>query len=133
MRERKTTDFCVDVEGVGRFTFARRTLRDDLAVATEYSRLIEGIDTPTEWLSILAGCVAALKVLTVTEPEGWNLLDVDPLDEDGYASILRVHNALRSAEARFRETRKESGARSGQEHGGNGAVLVSEEIQPSAK
>lgn len=129
MRERRASDYQVTVDGIGVFTFAQRTLRDDIAVAAEYSRLTEGVETPTDWLAYMSGCIAALKVLTVEAPDGWDLEEIDPLSDDGYASIMRVHTAMRSAEARFRGQPKASG----QGNGGDAGVLVQEEVQPDAQ
>lgn len=131
MRDRKASDFVVPVEGIGSFTFGKRTLRDDIAIAAEYSRLTEGVETPTEWLAFISGCVSALTVLTVSAPDGWVLDEIDPLSEDGYASIVKVHSALRSAEIRFRGGVKP--AQVGAGDGGNNPVLVPPPVQPAAE
>src|SRR5690349_9577176 len=102
------TDFHVTIEGIGNFSFALRMMRDELKIAAEFSRLTEGVETPTPYLSTIAGWIASLKVLIVSCPDGWlktldgrptsNLDEIDPLDEDTYAKLMKVHSALREKE-----------------------------------
>lgn len=100
-RQAKDTDFVEKVEGVGTFTFGRRTMRDEIAVQVEYARLIDGVE-PTEWLALVCGWLAALRVMTVRAPDGWNLDELDPYDNDSYAKLNRVYNALHEKELSFR-------------------------------
>ena len=90
------TDFYVDVENVGRFRFARRTMRDEFQIGAEYSRLTEGVSTPTPWLAQMATMVSNLKVLAVTVPADWNIDKMDPLDDESYKLIFKVFEALRA-------------------------------------
>lgn len=112
------TDYQVTVDGIGTFTFGRRRVRDELAIAAEFSRLTEGVDTPTPFLESVAGWISTLKVLTVDAPEGW-LLDIDgkptadldmadPLDNDTYAKLIKVHAELRKKEGSFRSGAKQA-------------------------
>lgn len=103
------TDFQVTVDGLGTFTFGRRRLRDELAIAAEFSRLTEGVDTPTAYLASVAGWIATLKVLTVAAPEGWDIDAMDPLEEDTYTNLVKVHSALREKEGSFRSGSKQTG------------------------
>lgn len=103
------TDFQVTVEGIGTFTFARRRMRDELAIAAEFSRLTEGVDTPTPYLASVAGWISTIKVLTVAAPDGWDMEAMDPLNEDTYANLLKVHTALRDKEGSFRSGAKSQG------------------------
>lgn len=100
-RAPKNTDFDLTVEGVGRFVFGRRTMGDELAIQREYSSIIQGV-TPTDWLMTMAGWLSVLRVLTVRAPEGWNLEEMDPLDEATYANLFKVYTALRDKEGSFR-------------------------------
>jgi hypothetical protein len=124
--------FVVDVDGVGVFTFARRNMRTELAIAAEFSRLSEGIASPTAFLETVGGWIATLKVLTLKAPDGWDLDELDPLDDASYAHLMNVHAALRAKEDSFRRVPgtglEDKRARSGE----NDRVLVSPEIQPSA-
>ena len=98
------TDFTVNVEGVGNFTFARRTMADEFAIQRKFAELAGGSDH-TDWLSMVGGWVASLTVLTVRAPDGWDISDMDPLDEEVYANLSRVHQALRDKEDSFRSQR----------------------------
>ena len=97
------TDFQVSVDDIGTFTFARRRLRDEMAIGAEVSRLTEGVDTPTPFLAIVSGWVGTLKVLTVAAPDGWDLDEMDPLEDDTYSKLAKVHKALREKEGSFRK------------------------------
>ena len=107
-RRASPTDFIVDVEGVGSFTFGRRKMGDEIKIQVEYARMIEGVE-PTDWLATVAGCIAALKVLTVRAPEDWDIDEMDPLEDDTYRKLLKVHRALSDKEASFRSGSKTDG------------------------
>lgn len=100
-REAQKTDFVVVVDGVGTFTFARRSMRDEIKIQREFARIIDGVE-PTAWLATVGGWIADLTVLTVDAPEGWNIDSMDPLDDETYARMSRVHDALRKQERSFR-------------------------------
>lgn len=116
-RKADVSDFRVSVEGIGSFVFARRKMSDEIAIQVEYARIIDGVQ-PTEWLSLVAGWLSALKVLTVKAPEGWDIDEMDPLDEATYANLGQVYTALTDQERSFRTgakansqgNREESGA-----------------------
>lgn len=95
-------EFTIDIPGEGAFTFAKRNMRKELQIQAEYSRLTEGVDTPTSQLEMLAGIMSTLKVLTISAPKGWVLDELDPLDPDSYSRLLAVHAALRQKEGSFR-------------------------------
>lgn len=125
-------DFTVPVEGIGAFTFARRKLRDEMAIGSEYSRLTEGVDTPTPWLEAVAGWISTLKVLTVKAPDGWDIDELDPLDPDSYAKLRKVHSALREKEGSFRSAGKKGSQAEGQGVGGDDGVRIPPSVQPAA-
>lgn len=104
-RKAQETDFTVDVEDVGTFTFGRRTMADEIRVQVEYARIIEGVE-PTNWLQIVGGWLSALRVLTVRAPAGWDVDALDPLDDETYAKLGKVHGALTTQEATFRSGKK---------------------------
>lgn len=106
-REPRTTDFVAQVDGVGIFTFAKRDMRDNFKVRAEYVRLTEGV-TPTgddDFMDIFAGAVAAIKVLTVEAPAGWEIDALDPFDDENYGKVMKVWEALRGKELTFRPNR----------------------------
>lgn len=100
-REGSTTDFDVDVEGVGNFSFAKRTMRDEIKIQVEYARIIEGVE-PTDWLATIGGWISVFKVLTVRAPDGWDVDNMDPLESETYAKMAKVHAALVAKERSFR-------------------------------
>ncbi len=104
--------FPLSIEGIGQFAFRHRTLRDDMRIASEYSRLTEGVETPTKALDVFADIVSTLKVLSVEAPKGWTpaeLDDMDPLDPETYTRLVSVYNALREKETFFRQTPSRTG------------------------
>lgn len=101
MRKPGSRDFEVNVEGVGRFVFGYRVMVDEAKIQAEYARVVDGT-TPTDWLHILAGWIATLKVLTVEAPEGWDIDEMDPLVDDEYEKLSKVFDALRAKESFFR-------------------------------
>lgn len=108
-RSPKPTDFTVDVPDVGRFTFGKRTMADELAIQREYADILQGIDRPTVWLDTMGGWLSALRVLTVSAPDGWDLDELDPLDEATYAKLSAVYEGLRNQERLFRGGTKPAG------------------------
>lgn len=100
-RAPKETDFVVPVEGVGQFTFARRTMGDEVKIQVEYARIIDGAE-PTSWLQAVGGWLSTLKVLTVRAPAGWDLDELDPLDPETYAKLDSVYGGLSEKERSFR-------------------------------
>lgn len=115
-RAPKPTDFTVPVEDIGTFTFASRTMRDEIALQVEFARMIDGVE-PTEWLRVVCGWMAAFKVLTVRAPEGWDLDTLDPLDQDTYVRMKRVYDALTEKERSFRPGSGAAGEAGGQAAG----------------
>lgn len=122
-RRPQPSDFIVDVEGVGSFTFAKRTMKDEIDIQVEYARLIQGVE-PTEWLSRVGGWISTLKVLTVRAPAEWDLDDMDPLDEKVYEDMLLVYLALRAKEDSFRRKPGTGSEEGGQVKGQDNRLLV---------
>lgn len=91
---------------LGEFIFRRRTLRDEFKIGAEYSRLTEGIDTPSRGLSYISEATANIKVLLVAGPDGWDLEKLDPLDQDTFTEITTIYKALQEREIFFRGERK---------------------------
>lgn len=125
-------EFTLTVDGIGAFTFGRRNMRREIAIGAEYSRLIEGVPQPTPWLDTVAGWISALKVLTLKAPEGWDIDELDPLDEESYAKLGKVHAALRAKEGSFRSRSNAPVQAGGAGNGNVNDVLVPPQVQPSA-
>ena len=131
-RKLLATDFYVDVDKVGTFRFAKRNMRDEFSIAAEYSRLTEGVETPTPWLAQMATMVSQLKVLSVTVPGNWDIDAMDPLDNESYNRIVKVYNALRIKEGSFRGGDGGSDEKTGEGVVEDAPVLVPEEVQSDA-
>lgn len=125
--------FAVEVDGIGNFTFAWRTMRHEFAVQAEYSRLTEGVATPSQALEMLAGIVSQLKVLTLEAPADWDISSMDPLDDEVYAKLVKVHAAMRAKEGSFRRPKSATGGpATGQGNVAVDGVHVSPSVQPAA-
>ena len=129
-RTPQETDFVVKVEGVGAFTFGKRTMRDEIAIQVEYARIIDGVE-PTAWLQAVGGWMSTLRVLTVRAPAGFDLDELDPLDDASYSLMGKVYDALSEQERSFRRPKSGRGKGSGAAPGDDGGVLVSPKVQPS--
>lgn len=118
-RTPSATDFTVTVDGIGAFTFGRRNMRDEMRIGAEFSRLTEGVETPTPYLATVGGWMATLKVLTVSAPDGWgrtpdgepttDIDEMDPLSGETYDALMKVHAALREKEGSFRSGASKTG------------------------
>ena len=131
-RQPSKTDFIVNVEGEGRFIFARRTMLDEITIQREYARHAGGVE-PTVWLATLAEYLSTLSVLTVEAPESWDIEAMDPLEDETYKRIGRVFAALRERENTFR--RKPDPISEGQRPvaGGDGGSVVSQDVSVAAE
>lgn len=131
-RDPSSSDYSLPVEGLGLFIFAKRAMRDEFRIGAEYSRLTEGVQTPTPWLDLLATATATLKVLAVQVPEGWDIDAMDPYDPESTQQIIDVYSALRSRETTFRRghgaIRQEGRAGDGQDPG----ILVPPQVPAAA-
>lgn len=101
-RSASPDDYQVSVDGLGVFTIGRRGIRDEFAIATEYSRLTEGVKTPTDFLHYYARAFSTIKVLAVVCPGGWDVEKLDPEEDASYAQLIGVYDAIRVQEADFR-------------------------------
>ena len=110
------SDFKVSVEGVGTFVFANRTMADEFAIQRKYADLTGG-GPITQWLGLVGGWIAALSVLTVKSPEGWDLNTMDPLSTKVYENLSRVFTALKDAEDSFRGITRADGEAEGKAAG----------------
>jgi hypothetical protein len=127
------TDLVVPVDGIGVFTFSKKTMRDQFAIESEYSRLTEGVDTVTSFLWNMANAFANLLVLTVTAPEGWDLESLDPEDAEDWNKLQAVWSALRDKQLSFRKSAKAGGEVPGPGTVKVDGVLVQEKIQPGTE
>lgn len=97
--------FTVPVEGLGTFTFRKRSIKDQLRIE---AKAVEFLGGPTldPGLRNVAMAVATLEVLTVAAPDGWDLDAIDPLETGQTDPMFKAHRELRDAEDRFRQRAK---------------------------
>lgn len=124
--------FTLNVDGVGTFTFHRRTMREEMRIAAEHSRITEGVDKPTPYLELVSTWMATLKVLTAKPPEGWDIDNMDPLDGDTYVRLQSVFSALRAKEGSFRGQPASGGQAAGPADVQDAGVRVPPAVQPGA-
>jgi hypothetical protein len=128
--------FTLDMPDLGKFTFRRRTIGDDLRIMADYDRLTGGLENPSQLLDSLATALATYKVLAAGWPSPeWAPLRVEQMDtlaDDRTAALLSLFGALSAREDEFRPEAKRrfkaAGPGPSEEPGG----VVPPEIQPSA-
>lgn len=117
-RAAQKSDFPIDVEGVGAFVFGRRTMADEIRIHVEYARLTEAVP-PTPWLDQVATWLSTLKVMTVRFPQDFDVETLDPLDQETYNKLMKVHTALVAKESSFRRGSGEASKAGGKASGEN--------------
>lgn len=93
--------FPVEVEGIGAFTFKRRTLDAQFKIEAGAVRLLGG-ETASDTLYRMAISFATVEHLAVTVPPGWSIDEIDPLDTDQMDRVQTVFGRLREKENTFR-------------------------------
>lgn len=120
------TDFHVDVDGLGRFCFARRTMGDVYRIRGRYNQITGGFyDDDGRMADLSALGYVTIQTLLVEGPEGFDLETLDPLVDDDYdEKVLRIFTALREKELSFRPRPTPSSEAAGQGHGTNVRPVV---------
>lgn len=98
--------FQITVENVGTFECRRRTLRTEIKIGAEFSRLTEGEEKIPAWMRELCEIVSTVKCLVIKGPDGFNVDTMDPQDESTFGNLVAIYNAILTEEARFREGTK---------------------------
>lgn len=122
--------FPVTVDGVGEFTFRRRGMRDQFQIEGNVRKTTGG---GLELLDNGALAFETLAALTISAPEDWDLLALDPLDEGDWKKMMAVFRALRAAEDRFRGRVSAVPPGGGEAAGGQPAVPVPPTVQSPAE
>ena len=92
----------LDIPDVGSFTVRRRNMAVSVAITAEYNRLTEGQNSVSDFFGRFCTVYSTLKVLIVAGPEGWNLEELDPDDEESYNLMHKVYGGIREKEDFFR-------------------------------
>ena len=124
-------EFTLPVEGIGEFTFRRRTIRLNIAIGVEQTRLSEGVTLDKDF-ALFVEAVATLKVLTSEAPKDWDVDAMDVFDDDSYAHVMEVWSALREKEATFLKRPPAAVHGGGEDSGADDRVLVSAEVSASS-
>lgn len=111
-------DFSLPVDGIGTFIFARRTMGDQMKIHVEYARATEGVK-PTAWLDSVATYLSTIRTMLVLGPQGFDLDDLDPYDDEALEKLARVYAALEDKERSFRQRKVEEGKAGGEGTGAN--------------
>lgn len=120
-RAGQETDFILKVDDIGTFTFAKRSMRDEIAIQVEFAKLIDGAE-PTAWLQAVCGWISTFRVLTVRAPEGWDIDAMDPLEDETYGKMRTVFTAMTAKEGSFRRKPKQASEGSGAGESGDNRV-----------
>lgn len=83
-------------------------MRDEISIQVEFARIIDGVE-PTAWLQAVGGWLSALRVMTVRAPAGWDLDEMDPLDDETYAKLSLVYTTFVEKERSFRRSKNLGG------------------------
>lgn len=103
--------YTIDVPGIGEFVFHRRSMRDQIRIEADQERLLGGESEGfSDGLRIISEAMATLVVLTDESPEGWSVEKADPLDPDTTQDLIKVWEAFRAEERRFRKETPDDGA-----------------------
>ena len=134
MREPKETDFVVELDGVGKFRFARRTFGDRIRIRGEVARMSRDFGDDLDSVAEVT-VVAVYKTLMVSCPKGWEDIEsIDLIDRpDAEDQVWQLFLKLQDTEARFRQERDGTGKKGREGDIEDDSVLVPPAVQPSAK
>lgn len=134
MRQPKDTDFLVELDGVGKFRFARRTFGDRIKIRGEIARMARDFGDDLDAVAEVT-VVAVYKTLIVACPKGWedieaiDLVDRPEAEDQAWQLFLK----LQDAESRFRQERDEKREADRQGDGALDPLLVSPALSPTAE
>jgi len=126
----------VPVDGIGTFSFRRRTIGDEIKIQAAYDAMVGGLAEPSSYLDSLATAVSTYTVLANSWPEGWAPSEVHEMDavmSDRITDLIRVHGALCLREDEFRPEGKKRFKAPGQGAVGDTGSVVPPQIQPAAE
>lgn len=95
-------NFTVTVPDIGSFTFRKRRVPDQVKIEAMALKFTDGPTDDAE-LRHIAMAWATLSTLTVEGPKGWDLEEIDPLEQSDTDKMWAVWRALRKQEDTFRK------------------------------
>lgn len=103
MRKPSENDFTIEIEGVGTFRYAQRTIGDFIAIRKRYTELVGGSDDP--WVVNTASAIAVHEQMCTSCPEGWEDLSKLPFDMEGkvLSQLFELDRKIGEAENSFRK------------------------------
>jgi len=126
-RQAHATDFAVDIDRLGRFIFARRSIGDQFKIRGRYNQVSEGFyDADGNMADLAALAFLTIQILLVSGPDSFDLDALDPLVDDEYEhKIFAIWRALRDKERSFRPQPHQGGQESGPGTGAHPSTVVS--------
>lgn len=103
MRKPSDTDYTIDLDGVGTFRYAQRTIGDFIAIRKRYIEITADSEDP--YVVNLASAIAVHEQMCVSCPEGWEDLTKLPFDMEGkvIAQLFELDRKIGEAENSFRK------------------------------
>ena len=123
-RTAHATDFFVEVDKIGRLSFARRTIGDQFKIRSRYNAATEGhYDADGNMADISALAYVTIQTLLVS---GFDIESIDPLmDDDFDVKLMSIWRALREKELSFRPSKNVVSQAAGEEGSEQPSVVVS--------
>jgi hypothetical protein len=133
-RAARAGDFHVDVEGLGRFLFGRRTMGDVYKIRGRYNQITGGFyDEDGRMADYSALGYVTIQTLLVEAPDSFNIDTLDPIMDDAWdEKILKIFSALIDKEGSFRQKPTAGSASGGPGNGAVDGAVVSQDVPPSA-
>lgn len=107
MRKPSINDFEINLPGVGKFVYGRRTIGDFIAIRRRYVELA-GENVGDALLSNMAGIVALHDVMCVSCPDGWENLAVFDSESSEYhlKKVLELDELIGEKQDSFRKDKE---------------------------
>lgn len=107
------SDFSFAVDGIGSFTYGRRTIGDSLKIRARFLELV-GEHADDVEIAANSSVIATHEVLCVSAPDGWeNMLALDALGDDTFSKIFDLYKEVEKQEDSFRSPKKVDSAAPG--------------------
>jgi hypothetical protein len=94
--------YVLDVPELGAFTIRKRTMRHEIAIASEINKLVDGQENLPQTLKATVTMLATVIVLVAKGPDKWDPYNSDPEDPESFEKVMRLFVAIREREQFFR-------------------------------